>query len=197
MLGVTEAQLQDMGFGAGQSRNITTEIQRLRTEPLADNLLLGSIGIHSLGRGASEKVLKKHRIDTVLSLTAEDLLAIEGFAQLSATGITKGLQDNSELINFLLDFGFNLQHSSDIQPASVSKATMEGIKVVFTGKMQRGSRDEMKSDAKSRGATVQSSVSKATDYLICGEKVGQSKTSKAEALGVRVLSEDQYLSMFF
>ena len=69
------------------------------------------------------------------------------------------------------------------------------MKVVFTGKMISGSRSEMKKNALDLGAQVQSSVSSKTDMLICGEKVGPAKIAKAEKLGVRVISEEEYNSL--
>ena len=66
------------------------------------------------------------------------------------------------------------------------------MKVVFPGKMLQGARDQMKKDALERGAMVQSSVSAKTDILICGEKVGPAKISKAEKLGIRIMSEEEY-----
>ena len=51
----------------------------------------------------------------------------------------------------------------------------------------------MKKDALERGAMVQSSVSAKTDILICGEKVGPAKISKAEKLGIRIMSEEQFV----
>jgi DNA ligase (NAD+) len=53
----------------------------------------------------------------------------------------------------------------------------------------------MQAQARQLGAQVQSSVSGATDMLVCGEKVGQSKMDKASRLGVQVLSEEAYFAM--
>ena len=64
--------------------------------------------------------------------------------------------------------------------------------MVFTGSMQQGNRDEMKNQARSLGASVQSAVNGKTDLLVVGEKAG-SKLQKAQNLGVRVLTESEYL----
>ena len=69
------------------------------------------------------------------------------------------------------------------------------MKLIFTGKMVFGSRDEMKKNALQLGAKVQTSVSSKTDLLIYGEKVGPAKIAKAENLGVRVISEADYNSL--
>ena len=72
------------------------------------------------------------------------------------------------------------------------KSPITGMKVVFTGTMNQGSRDQMKKDALELGAKVQSSVSAKTDILICGEQVGRSKLSKAKKFGIKIMSEEEY-----
>jgi len=61
--------------------------------------------------------------------------------------------------------------------------------------MTQGSRSDMQANAKKMGAKVGSSVSGKTDYLITGEKVGASKLNSAQAKGVEVLTEQQYLEL--
>jgi DNA ligase (NAD+) len=69
-----------------------------------------------------------------------------------------------------------------------------GRTIVVTGKLEHFTRDTINARIMSLGAVAGSSVSKNTDYLICGEKAG-SKLDKARALGVKVLSEQEFLSM--
>ena len=92
----------------------------------------------------------------------------------------------------MLSLGFNLSETPLLDESEVIESPIAGMKVVFTGKMIQGSRDQMKKDALERGAKVQSSVSAKTDILICGEKVGPAKISKAEKLGIRIMSEEEY-----
>jgi DNA ligase (NAD+) len=69
-----------------------------------------------------------------------------------------------------------------------------GRAVVVTGKLECFTRDSINAKIESLGAKAGSSVSRNTDYLICGEKAG-SKLGKAQSLGVTVLTERQFLSM--
>jgi DNA ligase (NAD+) len=69
-----------------------------------------------------------------------------------------------------------------------------GRNIVVTGKLESFTRDSINAKIESLGATAGSSVSKNTDYLICGEKAG-SKFGKAQSLGIKVLSEQEFLSM--
>ena len=95
----------------------------------------------------------------------------------------------------MLGLGFNLIQTPLLSETKTINSPISGMKLIFTGKMVFGSRDEMKKNALQLGAKVQSSVSSKTDLLICGEKVGPAKIAKAENLGVRVISEADYNSL--
>ncbi|ADP71330.1 DNA ligase, NAD-dependent [Rhodomicrobium vannielii ATCC 17100] len=79
------------------------------------------------------------------------------------------------------------------KPDQVS-SLLAGATVVFTGKLERFTRDEAKAQAERFGAKVAGSVSKATTYLVAGPGAG-SKLKKAEDLGVKVMTEDEWLEM--
>ncbi|MBW8191340.1 hypothetical protein K0504_09850 [Neiella marina] len=194
-LSLSSAALIDAGFGAGQAKNILAEIERVRVEPLRDNLLLASVGISSLGRGSAKKLLMQHRISDILTVDAADIEMIDGFGISTAASIAVALQDNREVIEFLLAFGFNVVHTQDSQP--VTGGALAGKSVVFTGTMSSGSRGDMKQQALALGAkAVQSSVSSKTDLLIIGANVGQVKLQKASDLGVEIITEESYLQRF-
>jgi DNA ligase (NAD+) len=72
---------------------------------------------------------------------------------------------------------------------------LAGKLIVFTGTMRNGSREEMKTQAKRLGARVGDAITGKTDMLVCGEKVGATKLKKARDLGVRLLSETEYLAL--
>ena len=71
-------------------------------------------------------------------------------------------------------------------------SALAGKRIVFTGKMTGGSREQMQAEARRLGAVVQTAVGANTDYLVCGEKVGAVKTARARDLGVTVLDETTY-----
>ena len=75
------------------------------------------------------------------------------------------------------------------------KNPFNGCTIVATGKLEHFTRDEINSKIASLGATAGSSVTRKTSYLICGEKPG-SKLAKARELGIPVLTEQEFLSMF-
>ena len=190
---VYELSIQDIidaGMGSGQAANLIAEMQRSISEPLRDNLLLASIGISNLGRGASKKLLAHYRIDNLAGVTATDIANIEGFGSVTSASISETLASKSDLLLFLINQGFNILHTSDAKEVT-SEGALSGVNLVFTGKMS-GSRDEMKAHAAELGGTAQSSVNKKTNILVCGEKVGQKKLDAATAKGVEIIDEKTY-----
>ena len=77
---------------------------------------------------------------------------------------------------------------------NVKENPFTGKTIVATGKLEHFTRDEINTTILSLGGKPGSSVTKKTDYLICGEKAG-SKLTKAQSLGIPVLSETEFLEM--
>lgn len=192
-LSITDDKLQAAGFGAGQAANIIAEINRVKAAPIEDFKVLASVGIHTLGRRASQQLLSEYPLDVLLSgVSIEQISALSGFADAKAGYITKGVVENRDLITFLVQW-FDAINPSKLEIAH--DAPLVGLNIVFTGTLTSGSRNELERNAEALGAKVQSAVNKKTNYLVTGMNTGASKTSKAAALGVKVISEEEYLSM--
>ncbi|NNL42951.1 MAG: hypothetical protein HKO79_10705 [Desulfobacterales bacterium] len=95
----------------------------------------------------------------------------------------------------MLSLGFNLERTALESDLKISQGFFYGKRMVFTGKMNHGTRQEMQALARKYGAVVQSSISGNTQYLVCGEKAGQSKIAKAKKSGARVIMENEYFDM--
>jgi DNA ligase (NAD+) len=95
----------------------------------------------------------------------------------------------------MLSLGFNLEKTPLKSESSDLDTLVAGKGIVFTGKMLQGSREDMQALARKLGAKVQIAVSSRTDYLVCGEKVGEKKIQKAKGLNVQIISETQYIEM--
>lgn len=191
LLSITDAQLQEIGFGSGQSANIIAEIERIKSFPIEDYKLLASVGIRMLGNRASKDLLKDTPISEIANITREKIVNTDGFADKKATAILAGVVEHKELLEALGGFFTEIKGSK----IEVTESSITGLNLVFTGKMLQGSRDDMSANAEKLGANVQSGVSGKTNYLVAGEKVGASKLAKAEKHRVQVISEQEYLDM--
>jgi DNA ligase (NAD+) len=121
-----------------------------------------------------------------------DLLSIEGVGALVASGLIDFFAEphNREAVDRLLA---EVSPEDMALPAAAGSA-IAGKTVVFTGSLEKLTRDEAKARALSLGAKVAGSVSSKTDYVVAGADAG-SKLAKARELGVAVLSEDEWLSL--
>jgi len=189
------------GFGPGQAANLSAALKALHQEPLQDWKILASMGIQHLGRGDSRHLLAKYPIDDVVKLTVDQVCAVEGFAIKTAKPIVAALKARQATLKFLLAWGFNIEFtprasSKPTKPAGTTAApTLAGLNIVFTGTFTRP-REAIEDEARRLQANVQSGVNSKTAVLVCGEKVGATKSAKAAQLGVKVLTEAQYMQIY-
>ncbi|MEZ5938908.1 MAG: NAD-dependent DNA ligase LigA [Hyphomonadaceae bacterium] len=122
----------------------------------------------------------------------KDLVDTDGIGPVLALSLSDSLANPAEraAIDRLLD------QLVDVQPpeAQASDSPVAGKTVVFTGKLEKMTRDEAKARATAMGAKVSGSVSKKTDLVVAGPGAG-SKLAEAEKLGVEVISEDDWLAL--
>lgn len=182
------------GISPGVAKNLQSELDRSRREPISDAVFLAAVGIRHLGRGDSRKVLAHVALEDLGGLTAELLSGIHGFGDITSPAIAASVRRTWPLLRSMLDLGFNLDRTPSVDAAKVD-SPISGKTIVFTGAMQSGSREDMEVEARRLGATVGSSVTGKTHFLVCGERVGANKTEKATKLGVQVLTEAQYRGM--
>ena len=190
---LTQADLTGMGFGPVQSRNLEEALDISKNKPVEDWRFLAALGISNLGTGDSRKLLSHMTLQDLLEADRPHIEEISGFGGITSQSIHKGIQDLRKTIDHLLSLGFNLVATPLVHEAPAVKSAIAGKGIVFTGKMRHGSREAMQSNARRLGARVQTAVSGTTDILVCGDKVGAAKISKAKVLGVEILSEDTYI----
>ena len=120
-----------------------------------------------------------------------DLLSIDGIGQTAVTSLKDFAAEshNQDMLEALLS-------EVEVEPAeaAASDSAVAGKTIVFTGTLEKMTRDEAKSRATALGAKVSGSVSGKTDLLVAGPGAG-SKLKKAEELGIQVISEDDWLEL--
>jgi len=191
---ITAAEFEAMGFGSGQSANLVAELEAAKTRPVDDFRVLAAMGISNLGRGDSKKLLRHTALKDIPFITADEIISVRGFAELTANSIAAALPTVAGDLLFLERTLTGIV-ATPAKVEVVADSPITGKHIVFTGTMVQGNRSDMIKHAESLGAINQSSVNKKTDFLVAGEKVGASKLTKAEQLGTVVLSESGYLAL--
>ena len=185
-------QLIAMGFGEKTSKNLIDQLNRSRHESIEDWRFLAAFGVQRLGMGNCENLFKNYPIEEVFELTADEIANIDGFAELTAEQIFKGLESIRDEYQILIKAGFELEKTPLSDEVALIESTFYNKKIVFTGAMSH-SRSELEKQAKMLGISVAKSVSSKTDFLIIGENVGQSKMNDAKKHKVEIMTESEYL----
>ena len=156
-------------------------------ENSAEKLLFG-LGIRHVGSKASQLLLQHfHSIENLAQADSDEVASIESLGSVIAKSLqTYFATEGSEiLLRELKEAGVNLDYKGQ---TVVADASLSGLTVVLTGKLERLKRSEAKSKLESLGAKVTGSVSKKTDLVVAGADAG-SKLQKAQELGIEVRDE--------
>ncbi|WP_315114257.1 NAD-dependent DNA ligase LigA [Clostridium intestinale] len=152
-----------------------------------------ALGIPNVGVKTSKDLVKRFKtLDNIIKANLEELLEVPDIGGIVAECIVGFFKEEQVIntINDLLSLGVKPRY----EKIEVSENIFEGKTVVVTGTLENYSRTSIKDKLESLGAKVSGSVSKKTDYVIAGEEAG-SKLTKAQELGVTVLSEKEFEDM--
>lgn len=177
------------GFGEKSAENIITSIETSRTVPLSR--FLCSLGIRHVGETTAKDVAKHMgTFEAVRRATYEELLAIEGVGEKVAQSLVEYFKDttNQKVLDELL------KEVTVGEEKKTRGGKLAGLSFVITGTLPTLSRDAAKALIEEHGGKVTASVSKATSYLLAGDG-GGGKRSDAEKFGVKVISENDLISM--
>ena len=157
--------------------------------------VLFGLGILHVGAGVA-KALARHfaTLDQVFAAGAEQLTETEDIGEVIARSIVDwhGDPENRKLVERFRQAGLNFK-SSLYQPAAKA-GPFAGKTFVLTGTLPTLTREEAKAKIEALGGKVSGSVSKKTDFVLAGEEAG-SKLDKAQKLGVKIISEAEFLRM--
>jgi DNA ligase (NAD+) len=177
-------------WGELSAERLIAQIEKSKTNELS-RLIFG-LGIPMIGERAA-KILAEHSrtIDALMDAKAEDLVNIHEIGPKVAESITFyfSVPANRERIAKMQRLGVSPTHT-----ATATGDRLAGKSVVVTGTLSRHSRDEIHKLIEREGGKASGSVSSKTSILVAGESAG-SKLDKARALGVEVLSEDEFLAL--
>ena len=177
-------------MGKKSASNLITAIQRSKEAGL--ERLIYALGIRNIGEVAAASMAAKFgSLESCMNATAEELVSIPDFGEITAQSVIdyfSGVK-NRRICERLIALGLVTEST-----ATVAKDTLAGSTFVLTGTLPSMSRDEASALIKANGGKVTGSVSKKTSFVVAGSDAG-SKLTKANELGVTVISEDELLRM--
>ena len=175
-------------FGPKKAQNLLEAIENSKECEL--HAFIYALGIPNVGvKTAKDLVSRFKSIEGLKNATFEELVSVPDVGDIVAQDVMSFFKEEKvlETIDELLELGVNPK----FEEVEVTENPFRGKTVVATGSLQNYSRSEIKEKLESLGAKVAGSVSKKTDYVIAGEAAG-SKLTKAQELGVKVLSEEEF-----
>lgn len=178
-------------FGAKKASNLLDAIESSKNCELY--AFIYALGIPNVGvKTAKDLVSRFKSIEGLKNAEFEELVGVQDVGDIVAQGVMAFFKEEKvlETIGELLALGVNPRFIEK----EIVESPFEGKTVVATGSLKNYSRTEIKEKLESLGAKVSGSVSKKTDYVIAGEAAG-SKLAKAEELGIKVLSEEEFEEM--
>ena len=182
------AQLERMGKKSAE--NLLAAIERSKENDLSR--LLFAFGIRQVGQKAAKVLAVRFgNLDALRAATVEELTAVDDIGEITARSLVDWLHSPQaeHLIATLKEAGVNMTSSVQIAGDKLAGKTF-----VLTGTLQRFSRSEAGERIEALGGKVSSSVSKKTSYVVAGEEAG-SKLTKAQSLGIPVLTEEEFLTL--
>lgn len=155
-----------------------------------------ALGIRFVGE-TSGKLLARHfkNIDALMNATLDELLEIDGIGEVMAKSIITYFhnEENMQIVERLRSYGLQMALSRE-QMENASDLLL-GKSIVISGVFQHHSRDEYKMMIEQNGGKNVGSISGKTSFILAGDNMGPSKLQKAEKLGIRIVSEDEFLEM--
>ena len=182
------AGLERMGKKSAQ--NLLAAIERSKSNDLSR--LIYAFGIRQVGQKAGKILAARfHTLEALENAGLEELTAVDDIGAITAQSILEWMASpqSKHLIQRLAQAGVNMTAAEQ-----GSDQRFAGMTFVFTGTLEKFTRDEAAAMVEDRGGKSASSVSKKTSYVVAGEAAG-SKLRKAQELGVTVLSEDEFLAL--
>jgi DNA ligase (NAD+) len=181
------------GYGEKSINNMIDAIEKSKT--LSLERVLFALGIKEVGAKTSKILAKRYRdIEALFAVSEEELKNIKDIGEVMAKSIFDYFnnEENKALISKLKASGVNMLYVDN--NGDFKETIFNNKNVLVTGTLEKYKRDEIKELLDNLGANVVSSVSKKLDFLIVGTEPG-SKLEKAQNLGIRIIYEEELLSL--
>lgn len=174
------------------AQNMINGIEKSKEIPFEK--VLFALGIRFVGETVAKKLAKHFKsIDNLMVADFETLVAVDEIGDRIAQSIIDFSNNlgNIQLINRLNSYGLQLEVSQENLANQTNK--LEGQIFVVSGVFHQMNRNELKKAIEDNGGKVSSSISKKTNFIVAGDNMGPSKLSKAESLGIPIISEQDFI----
>lgn len=181
-------------FGEKSAHNIMAGLEASRQ--VGFERVLFALGIRFVGETVAKKLARSIKnIDALMTATKEELMAIDEIGEKIAESIMHFFSSgkNRELVARLKAAGLKME--MDAQETAALSNILEGQSIVISGVFAVHSRDEYKDIIEKHGGKNVGSISKKTSFILAGENMGPSKLEKAQKLGIKIMNENEFLSL--
>lgn len=158
--------------------------------------VLYALGIRYVGETVAKKLAKHYKnIDNLANASLMELVMVDEIGERIAQSVIDFFanEENRKLVERLKGYGVQLEAKAGTDTSVSDK--LAGKIFVVSGVFEKFSRDDLKKAIEDNGGKVGSSISSKTHYVVAGENMGPAKLQKAEQLGVKIISEDEFIEM--
>ena len=174
------------------AENLVNGVQASKEIPF--ERVLFALGIRYVGETVAKKLAKAFKnIDALMIASQEQLIAVDEIGERIAESVVSFFSEpaNMEIVDRLKSYGLQFSLSEEQLENQTDK--FKGQTFVVSGVFESISRNDLKKIIEDNGGKVSSSISSKTSFLVAGDKMGPSKKTKAESLGVPIISEQEFL----
>ena len=179
-------------FGTKTITNFKTNIEASKS--VSADRVLCSLGVPMIGKVTSQKIMEHFEsFNNLMCASETDISAIEGVGEVAASKLFNYIKKhNDEFISAINILTTTIEKKTIVDSAN---RPLNGMTVLATGTLSHFKRDEIKQSVIDNGGKYASSVSGKLTFMIVGSDAGKSKIDKAMSLGVKMISEDEYIKM--
>ncbi len=182
-----------LSFREKTVENILAGIENSKKAPFEK--VLFAMGIRLVGETVAKKLARHFgSMENLMQATFDELIEVDEIGDKIAGSLLSFFEDpnNQELIQRLRDSGLKMKVEED---HTITGDLLSGKTFVVSGVFSHFSRDGIKQSIEQNGGKVSGSISSKTDFVVAGEKMGPEKLRKAESIGVKIISERDYMDM--
>ena len=191
-------QVEDLMFlprmGMKSAENIVSAIKASLEVPF--ERVLFALGIRFVGATVAKRLARAlGNIDNIINASLDELKTVDEIGERIAASVIAffSKEENRTLVSRLKDAGVNLVYME--KEGEVKSDILAGKSIVISGVFTYHSRDEYKEIIEKNGGKNVGSISKSTSFVLAGENMGPSKLEKAQKLGIKIMDEEEFLSL--